>query len=38
MRQRQHSIEQNMKFIPAFPEEGRDVNPRTVSGGVYKRK
>ena len=38
IRQRQHRIEQNMKFIPAFPEEGRDVNPHTVSGGVYKRK
>ena len=38
MRKRQTKIEHEMKFIPSFPKEGEDINPNTVSGGVYKRK
>ncbi|KGI60541.1 monofunctional biosynthetic peptidoglycan transglycosylase [Prevotella sp. DNF00663] len=37
MRKRQRQIENNMRFIPAFPSEGKDYNPRTVVGGVYSR-
>lgn len=37
MRQRQRKIEHEMHFIPAFPREGEDVNPKTVRGGIYKR-
>jgi monofunctional biosynthetic peptidoglycan transglycosylase len=37
MRKRQRQIMQNMRFIPAFPKEGEDVNPKTVVGGVYKK-
>ena len=36
MCKRQRQIMQNMRFIPAFPKEGEDVNPKTVVGGVYK--
>jgi len=38
MRQRQQRIQQQMRFIPSFPKEGEDINPNTVSGGVYKQK
>lgn len=38
MRQRQRRIEQQMKFIPLFPQEGEDYNPRTASGGIYSKK
>jgi monofunctional biosynthetic peptidoglycan transglycosylase len=38
MRQRQRRIEHEMKFIPAFPQEGRDYNPNTASGGIYSKK
>lgn len=38
MRKRQARIQQEMRFIPAFPKEGEAVNPNTVSGGVYKNK
>ena len=38
MRQRQHRIEREMKFIPSFPKEGEDIDSRTVSGGVYRNK
>ena len=37
MRQRQKRILREMKFIPTFPREGEDINPKTVSGGVYKK-
>ena len=37
MRQRQHRIEHEMKFIPSFPREGETYDPHTVSGGVYKK-
>ena len=36
MRKRQREIEHEMLFVPAFPEEGEDVNPNTVVGGAYK--
>lgn len=38
MRKRQRQIEHEMKFVPAFPKEGEDVNPNTVVGGAYKKK
>lgn len=37
MRKRQAKIQHEMKFIPSFPREGEDVNPRTVKGGIYKK-
>ena len=36
MRNRQHKIEHEMKFIPTFPKEGEDINPHSASGGVYR--
>lgn len=38
IRKRQYQIEQQMRFIPAFPAEGEDVNPETVAGGTYRRR
>lgn len=38
LRRRQQQIEQQMKFIPSFPKEGEDINPKTVAGGVYKHE
>lgn len=35
---RQRKIEINMKYIPKFPQEGQDVNPSTVDGGIYKKR
>lgn len=37
IRQRQSQIMHEMRFIPVFPKEGEDVDPNTVSGGVYKK-
>lgn len=37
MFKRQRQILDNMRFIPAFPEEGEDVNPNTTVGGVYHK-
>ena len=37
IRQRQRRIQHEMRFIPSFPKEGEDVNPNTVSGGIYKK-
>ncbi len=37
MKKRQRQIEHEMRFIPAFPEEGDDVDPSTAVGG-YKGK
>lgn len=31
-------IQQQMRFIPSFPEEGQDYDPKTSSGGVYRHK
>ena len=36
MRKRQRQIMNNMRFIPAFPKEGQDYDPRTAVGGTYK--
>ncbi len=36
MRQRQRSIKANMRYIPSFPKEGEDYDPRTAVGGTYK--
>ncbi len=30
IKKRQHKIEHNMKFIPSFPREGKDVDPNTA--------
>ena len=37
MRKRQRQIEHEMRFIPSFPKEGEDVDPKTVVGGTYKK-
>lgn len=37
MRKRQRQIEHEMRFIPSFPKEGEDVDPKTVAGGAYKK-
>lgn len=36
MLKRQRRIEKEMRYIPTFPKEGEDINPETVSGGIYK--
>lgn len=38
MRHRQAQIEKQMKFIPTFPKEHEDIDPNTVSGGIYGKK
>ena len=38
MLSRQRKIMQQMKFIPSFPKEGEDIDPSTVTGGIYKTK
>jgi len=39
MRKRQRRIENEMFYIPSFPREGEDYDPKTVKGGgVYKHK
>ena len=38
MLKRQQRIQKEMKFIPSFPHEGEDINPNSVSGGIYKKK
>lgn len=38
MVRRKVKIMKEMKFIPLFPKEGQDVDPRTVDGGIYKKK
>ena len=38
MVKRKVRIMKEMKFIPLFPKEGQDVNPKTVDGGIYKKK
>lgn len=37
MRKRQARIQREMRFIPSFPKEGEDYNPKTAAGGVYAR-
>lgn len=36
MRKRKRQIEQQMRFIPSFPEEGKDIDPKTSVGGIYR--
>jgi len=38
IRLRQRKIEHEMRFIPSFPREGEDIDPHTVSGGIYHNK
>lgn len=38
MRLRQRRIQHEMRFIPTFPKEGEDYDPKTASGGIYRRK
>lgn len=37
MQKRKRQIEQQMKFIPSFPREGEDYDPKTSAGGVYSK-
>ena len=37
MKKRQRQIEREMRFVPSFPQEGQDVNPKTAVGG-YRGK
>lgn len=37
MKKRQRQILTQMKTIPSFPKEGETYDPKTVSGGVYKK-
>ncbi len=36
MRKRQRQIAANMRFIPSFPKEGEDYDPKTAVGGTYR--
>lgn len=36
MLKRKRQIERQMKFIPSFPKEGEDYDPKTSAGGVYR--
>lgn len=36
MRKRQRQIMNNMRFIPSFPKEGEDYDPKTAVGSTYK--
>ena len=38
MVKRKVRIMKEMRFIPLFPQEGQDVDPSTVDGGIYKKK
>lgn len=35
---RRSQIEQQMKFIPSFPAEGEDIDPKTTKGGIYHKR
>lgn len=35
-RKRQRQIANNMRYIPSFPKEGEDYDPRTAVGGTYR--
>ncbi len=37
MLKRKRQIERQMKFIPSFPAEGEDYDPKTSAGGVYRK-
>jgi len=38
MRKRQRDITVQMRFMPSFPKEGEDIDPRTAAGGVYRHR
>lgn len=38
MQKRKRQIELQMRFMPAFPEEGKDIDPNTSEGGVYRNR
>lgn len=38
MQKRKRQIEQQMRFMPAFPEEGQDIDPNTSEGGIYRNR
>ncbi|MGN1375643.1 MAG: monofunctional biosynthetic peptidoglycan transglycosylase [Prevotella sp.] len=38
MQKRKRQIEQQMRFMPAFPEEGQDIDPKTSEGGIYRNR
>ena len=38
MQKRKRQIEQQMRFMPAFPEEGKDIDPNTSEGGVNRNR
>ena len=38
MQKRKRQIEQQMRFMPAFPDEGKDIDPNTSEGGVYRNR
>lgn len=37
IKKRCRQIQNQMRFIPSFPKEGEDIDPRTAAGGVYHR-
>ena len=37
MLSRKNKIEREMKSIPSFPKEGEEIDPKTVSGGIYSK-
>ena len=37
VRKRQRWIEKEMIFIPSFPKQGREIDKKTVKGGIYKK-
>ena len=38
MLKRRRQIEAQMRFIPSFPKEGEDYDPKTSAGGVYRNR
>lgn len=36
VRRRQRQIAANMRYIPSFPKEGEDYDPKTAVGGTYR--
>ncbi len=37
MKKRCRQIQNQMRFIPSFPKDGEDYNPKTASGGIYRK-
>lgn len=36
MRKRERQIKANMRYIPSFPKEGEDYDPKTAIGSTYR--